>query len=68
MVQPRRHPDLPQEAFRTQGRGELRVEHLERHLTVVLKVAREVHDRHATVPDLALDGVTVLQNRREMVL
>jgi hypothetical protein len=44
------------------------VEYLERHLTVVLEIAREVHDRHAPMTDLPLDGITILQNCCEVFL
>jgi hypothetical protein len=36
------------------------IENLESDLAVVLEIVREVHYRHATVPDLSVDGIAVL--------
>ncbi len=51
--------DLAQEALGTEDRGEVGVQHLERHGAVVLEVFGEVHRGHPARAELALDGVTV---------
>ena len=61
MLQPRREPDLPLETLGTERRGQLRVEHLERHRPVMLEIPSEIHRRHAASAELALDHVAVCQ-------
>jgi hypothetical protein len=62
------YPDLPEKPLPSQNLGQAEVEHLERNVPVVLEVACEIDHGHAAVADLALDGVTILQNRREVIL
>ena len=57
MLQVRGDLDLGEKALDAEHRAELRLEHLERDLAVVLDVAREVDGRHAAGADLALDLV-----------
>ena len=58
MLQIRRDPDLGQKPLGAEHRAELRLQHLERDLAVVLEVVREVDGRHAAGADLALDQVS----------
>ena len=51
--------DLAEEAFRAERMGELRMENLERHRSVVLQVLGEVDRGHPTAAELALDRVAV---------
>src|SRR3989442_8835223 len=57
MLQARRDLDLPQEPFRPQAHCDVRMEHLDRHRAVVSQVLRQIHSRHASPADLALDLV-----------
>ena len=52
VLQLSRQPDLAQEPFGTQGRGELGTEDLQRNLTVVARVAGQVDRRRPAVADL----------------
>ena len=63
MIEPRRDLDLGEEALRAQHGAQLGPQHLERHLAVVLDVAREVDRGHAARAELALDGVAARQGR-----
>lgn len=67
-MQTSRYPDLPEKSIGTQCGRQVWIEHLERHLAIVLEVAREIHDRHAAMANLAVDGIPVLENRSEVVL
>jgi hypothetical protein len=44
-----------------EGGGQLRVQNLERHVTAVLQVAREIHRGHSPAAELALDDVAIAQ-------
>ena len=68
MMQLRRQPDLAQEPLPSQHLRQPGMEHLQRHVTVVLEVAGEIDHRHAAVADLALDGVVIVEGDRELVL
>ena len=68
MVELGRYPDLPQKPLPPQDLGQAGVEHLERDIAVVLEIVREIDHRHAAVANLALDGVTILQRRSEVIL
>ena len=61
MLQAGRESDLSLEALRSQRRREVRMEHLERHETVVLEVAGEEDGGHAPAPELTLEYVTAAQ-------
>ena len=50
--------DLTQEPFGAKRFGELAIENLDRHHATVANVAREIHDGHATAPDLTVDFVS----------
>ena len=49
--------DLGQKAIGAEHRAELRLEHLDRDVAVVLQVVREVDGRHAAGAELPLDAV-----------
>ena len=49
--------DLAEEPLDAEHGAELRIEHLERDVAIVLEVAREIDGRHAAAPDLALENV-----------
>ena len=51
--------DFQQEAIGGQLRAYLRLEHLDRHLAVMLEVLGEVDRGHAAGAELPLDGVAV---------
>ncbi len=63
MLEVRGDADLREEAVDAEDGAELRVEELERDGAAVADVAREVHGRHATAADLALDDVPVRDRR-----
>ena len=54
-------PDLRQEPFGAEDRGQLGLQHLDRDLAVVLDVVGEVDGRHAALAELTLDLVFVGQ-------
>ena len=51
--------DLAEEPLGADHRRELRPQHLDRDLAVVLQVLGEIHRRHAALPQLPLDAVAV---------
>ncbi len=57
MLEVRRRLDLGQEPLGTDYGCEFWPEDLERHLTLVLDVLREIDGRHPTFTELALDPV-----------
>ena len=59
MREPRGDLDFLEEPLRAQGRGELRLEHLDGDGAVVPHVLSEVHGGHATRTDLSLDHVAI---------
>jgi hypothetical protein len=59
--------DLAQKALAPKRRGELGVQHLQRHRPPQLPVLRQVHHRHPPTPQLALEVVAVGQRRRQLV-
>ena len=59
MLQACDRPYLPQEALRAQGRGKLRVKHLERDVPVMPEIPRQVDSGHAATAELSLDVVAV---------
>lgn len=54
--------DLATEPVGAERRGERGTEHLEGHAALMLEVEREVHRGHATMTELALEHVPVLQH------
>ena len=58
-------PDLTQEPLRTDHRGQLGPEDLDRHLALVLEVVREIHRGHTALTQLPFDAVAVGQGSRE---
>src|SRR5207249_7985499 len=59
--------DLTQKPVRPESRCQLRAEHLERHLTVMLDVVREIDGRHAAAPQLSLDDIAAGEGGGEAV-
>src|SRR5207244_4938780 len=59
VLEPGGQLDLALEAFRSEGGGQLRVEHLERDRPLVLEIEGEIDDGHAAAPELALEHVAV---------
>src|SRR2546425_13264508 len=59
MLQARRDLDLPQEPLGPEADCDVRMEHLDRHRAVVSQVLRQIHGRHASPADLALDLAAV---------
>jgi hypothetical protein len=62
MMQPGGDLDLPQEPLRSQRGGELRPQHLDRDLSVMLEILGEINGGHAAPAELALDQVPVAQS------
>lgn len=54
--------DLAPEALRPDGRGQLGVEHLERHQSAMLGVFGQIHRGHPASADLALDPIARAQS------
>ena len=59
--------DLGEEALDAHHRGEVGVQDLERDVSVVFEVAREIDGRHAPGADLALDDVAIGERTNELV-
>ena len=53
--------DFEQEPVGAQRCADLRIEHLDGDVPVVLQVARQVYRRHAAASELVLDGVAILE-------
>ena len=65
MLQVRRGLDLGEEPLGADDGGELRAQHLDRDLAIVLQVLGEIDGRHAAGAELALDAVAVGEARGE---
>ena len=59
--------DLTQKPLGADHRGEFRSQHLDRDLTVVLEILRQVHRRHAPLTELALDAVAPAESSGEAI-
>ena len=59
--------DLGEKPLDAHDRGKLWVENLQRDVSVVLEVAREIDRRHASSADLALDCVAIGERMKELV-
>src|SRR5438552_11877283 len=59
MLQPGRDLDLTKETVGAETHGQLGMQHLDGHRALVAHVSREIHGRHATPPDLAVEVVAV---------
>ncbi len=66
MLQVRRRLDLGQEPLGSDDRGQLRLQHLERDLPLVLDVIGEVDRGHPALAELALDAVAPLEGRVQL--
>ena len=53
----RSHLDLVKEPFGTKDSGQLRPQHLHRHLPLVSQILRQMHGRHSAPGDFSLDAV-----------
>src|SRR5262249_4357218 len=63
-----RESDLTEEAFRANGGGQVRVEHLERHRAIVSKVVRQEDSAHTTVTQLTLEAIAVSKGGLQTLL
>ena len=61
MLEPGRGPDLTKESLRAEGGRELLVQNLEGNRPVVAEIPSQIHRGHASVPELALQHVTLTQ-------
>jgi hypothetical protein len=61
VLQPRRGADLGEETFRAQCGTQVRMQHLDRDVALVLEVMREVDGGHAAGAEFALEAVAVGQ-------
>ncbi len=57
--------DLVEKPLSPNDRGQLRPQHLERHLAVVLHIMGLEHDGHAPLAQLTLDAIAVGDGGRE---
>ena len=57
MLQLGRDPDLAQEPFGAEHRGEFGMQHLHGHLAIVLDVVRQKNRGHPTAANLPLDRI-----------
>lgn len=64
------HPEIVAriavKALGTEYRGELGMQYLDRDSAVMLYIFREVHRRHASRTELALDPVSAVKGRLEL--
>ncbi len=67
MGEPRGDLDLLEEPFRADRGRELRVQHLDGHVAVVLAVVGKIDRGHSPTPEDALQGVSVRERRPECV-
>ncbi len=61
VLQPGGELDLPEEALRSQGGGQLRTKHLQGDMSAVLQVMREVNSGHSAPAEFPLDDIAVGQ-------
>jgi hypothetical protein len=59
-------PDFPLKALRAERGSQVRVQHLERDLPIVLQILREVHRGHAAPANLAVEPIAVSQGTLEL--
>jgi hypothetical protein len=57
--------DLAQETLGTDGRGQFRPQHLDRHSAAMLDILGEVYRGHSACAELALDAVSVGERSRQ---
>ena len=57
--------NLGEEALAAQGRAEIGVQDLDRHIAVVLEVMSEIDRGHATRAEFALDAIAITESCRE---
>jgi len=59
MIEARGKLDFAKKTLRSQRSRQIGMENLERYNAIVLAVLRQIYRRHATAPELAVDGVRV---------
>src|SRR5688572_19360507 len=57
VIEVRRYVDLAEEAVASDGSCDVRVQHLDRYITPVLEIVREIHHRHTAPAELTLDSI-----------
>ena len=67
MLEPRCQADLTLETLGPHGRCQLGTQHLQRDPAVVPEIVGEIHRGHATLPQFALEPVSVCQAALELV-
>src|SRR6185437_13839523 len=67
MLQPRGGAYLAQEPIGTECGTEIRMQHLDRDVAIVLEIVSEIHRRHAAGAKLALDPIPLGQRGGEQL-
>jgi hypothetical protein len=67
MLESRREADFLLESLGSQGRGNFRMQDLERDRPVMAQVLRQEHGREPTSSELVLDTVVVAEGERESI-
>src|SRR5438132_12985062 len=65
MVEPGADMDLLEKSLGAEHRGEIRAQHLEGHVAIVLQVPGEIDRGHPAGAELALDRITARESRGE---
>jgi hypothetical protein len=68
MLQASGQLDFPLKALGAERRGQLRMEDLQRNRPVMAQVMGEIHRRHTTAPEFALDTVAVDKGRSQLIV
>jgi hypothetical protein len=67
MVEVGDDPDLAKEAFGSERGGQLGAQHLDRHVSLVLEVASEIHRPHPTGTEAPLHSVPTCQSTAKAI-
>ena len=59
--------DLGEKPFAAERRTKLRMQHLDRDITIVLEIAREVYRGHAALAEFTLDAVAASESSGEAI-
>jgi hypothetical protein len=59
--------DFPEKPLVTQRRGELRIKNLDRNVSPVFDVFREVDSRHPTAAEFSTDAIAIRQDGGEVL-
>ena len=65
MIESRGEPDLANEPLPCKRLGQLGAEHLDRDVTLVFEIMREIDSSHAALPELTLDAIAVREGGAE---